>query len=228
MKFFLQDNTSDQIDEILKALNKLMDGDVSVQMKKKGLEYKLNYGASTLWLKQLAQKYKGNNELANRLWLREIRETMILATLIIEPVNNNISITNQWLEQIPTNEIAEQLGANTLWKVESIIPLSNKILKTKDTFQQASVWVGLATFLQKGNILEINDIKTFLDYIRSSTSEDSIFMQRVKGRFLRQLCRSSETNMKHTEDLINELEKTQNAKWLVEDVKTEIQFLKEK
>ncbi len=228
MKFFLQDNTSDQIDEILKAFNKLMDGDVSHQMKQKGLEYKLNYGASILWLRQLSEKYKGNNDLANRLWLREIRETMILATLIIDPQENNINIINNWLDNIPTNEIAEQLGANTIWKLESLVPVSFEILETKDKFKHASAWVGLATYLQKGSFLESQDVKSLLNYLKASLAEDSMFMYRVKGRFLRQLCRSSETYMNMTEELILDLEKQDKAPWLVEDVKTEIQFLKEK
>ncbi len=227
MKFFLQDNTSDQIDEILRALNKLMDGDVSHQMKQKGLEYKLNYGASILWLRELSKKYMGNNDLANRLWLREIRETMILATLIISPKNEDSQTLNNWLDQIPTNEIAEQIGANTLWKLNSLIPVSKQLLQSNNHYKQAAAWVGLATFLQKGNKLEAMDAESFLDDLKRSISEDSMFMQRVKGRFLRQLCRSSKLFMCWTEELIISIENQKNAAWLIEDVKTEIQFLKE-
>ncbi|MCW3784952.1 DNA alkylation repair protein [Plebeiibacterium sediminum] len=228
MKFFLQDSNSEQIDSILKSLNKLMDGDVSHQMKQKGLEYKLNYGASILWLRQLSNKFKGNNELANRLWLREIRETMILATLIIDPQKDTTNVIQEWLENIPTNEMAEQLGTNTLWKLDHINSTCNKMLQSNDNFQKAAAWVAFATFLQRGKQLTDLEIEQLINQITSDLQNNSPFMLRVKGRFLRQLCRYSETYLNKVENMIDELESNHIAPWLTEDVKTEITFLKEK
>ena len=228
MKFFLQDSNSEQIDSILKSLNKLMDGDVSYQMKQKGLEYKLNYGASILWLRQLSKKYIGNNELANRLWHREIRETMILATLIIDPQTGSDHIIKEWLQMIPTNEIAEQLGANTIWKLDDTYSTCSLLLQSENNLQQSAAWVAVATFLQKGNHLTNQEIEMLLNQIISDLENDSQFMLRVKGRFLRQLCRYSEIYLNKVESIINDLQSNNIAAWLTEDVKTEISFLKEK
>ncbi len=228
MKFFLHDSNSEYIDSILKSLNKLMDGDVSHQMKEKGLEYKLNYGASILWLRQLSKKFIGNNELANRLWHREIRETMILATLIIDPQTGSDLIIKEWLQMIPTNEIAEQLGANTLWKVDDIYRICSLLLQSENNFQKAAAWVAVATYLQRGNQLTHLEIEQLLNQIISDLKNDSQFMLRVKGRFLRQLCRFSESHMNKVECIINDLQSNNIAAWLTEDVKTEISFLKEK
>ena len=110
MKVFLQDDISDRVDVIIKRLNKLMDGDVSSQMKQHGLQYQLNYGASILWLRQLSKEYAYSSQLANRLWFREIRETMILATLIAEEGEGIGEMIREWSVVLKQNEIAEQLG----------------------------------------------------------------------------------------------------------------------
>ncbi len=228
MKFFFQDKNSEYIDTILKALNKLMDGDISQQMKQKGLKYKLNYGASILWLRQLSKKYKGNNELADRLWHREIRETMILATLIINPEDKGLDIINEWIEMIPTNEIAEQLGANTLWKIKHIFEYSSSLLNTNDNLKNATAWVALSTYLQRGNNFSEQEVDNLLAIVTEAIEKDSQFDLRVKGRFLRQLCRQSKIDLNKVENTITNLHHNKIASWLVEDVKTEISFLKEK
>ncbi len=228
MKFFLQDDISNVVDDILKRLRMLMDGDVSAQMKDYGLEYELNYGTSVFLLKKMAKEYEGDNVLANRLWHRSCRETKILATLIAVEEDSSKDMINEWTVDLDKNEIAEQLGANLLWRLSGLLQISKEWLNDESMFRQASVWAALSVFLQKGGELDLKFCDEMLEKISVGLETDSHFLQRTKGRFLRQLCRKSEDVLLKVQDLINGLSGNENADKLVLDVQTEIDFLKEK
>ncbi len=225
MEYFLQSKTGDEVDRIVARLNKLMDGDVSSQMKCKGVDYKMNYGASVLWLKNLAVEYAGDNVLAERLWLREIRETMIIATLVANPDDAFMSVLDFWMTGIVSDELAEQLGSNIIWRLPDINNFSLHVLKNQNDRQRAAVWIGLSVFMQRGSSLMSEDVLQYLRIIREDTY-DSILSQRAKGRFLRQLCRRDNSRIPEVEELLCKLSVHSNLSWLIQDVKTELSFLK--
>ncbi|WP_075590337.1 DNA alkylation repair protein [Labilibacter marinus] len=226
MKFYLQDNTADKVDDIIKRLNKLMDGDVSSQMKDHGIEYRLNYGASIVWLRSLAKKYRYDNELADRLWQRDIRETMILASMVADSSFDINAMLEEWSVLIDSNEISEQLGVNLLWRIDNVELLCRRWLKDSNKYKNAAAWVGLAVFMQKGNALDEGDLDSYFKLIKQSFSSTGKFTLRVQGRFLRQLCRKSNDLLLRVEQFINEVSDQPNCAWLVEDVKTELDFMK--
>ncbi len=226
MKFFLQDDTSKHVDDILKSLKKLMDGDVSSQMKQKGIEYTQIYGTSVIWLREMAKKYTNDNKLANRLWHRQIRETMILATLIASPKTEFINTLNEWTESLITNEIAEQIGTNLLWKVPNIYDYTLKLLQSENDRKRAAAWVALATYLQRGGNLTEDQNSYLFSEIKSEKHFKNIFTQRTVSRFLRQACRNSTKNLNQVEELIQQLKTNNKISWLIEDVETEIKYLK--
>ncbi len=224
MKYFLQNKTGDEVDRIVSRLNKFMDGDVSTQMRQKGVDYKKNYGASILWLKNLAKEYIGDNVLAERLWLREIRETMVLATIIANPDESFYSVVKEWMSNIVSDELAEQIGVNLLWRMDDVSEFCGSILTDEDERTNAAAWVGLAVFLQRGGVLNPSDVRNFLVKIRSDLFSSKA-SQRAKGRFLRMLCRSDKEFIPEVENLLTVFAENNELAWLVEDVKTEITYL---
>lgn len=227
MKFFLQNDTSVKVDQILGQLKKLMDGDVSCQMKQKGLEYKKNYGASIHWLRKMAEHYHGDNELADRLWYHEARETMILATVIAVPDDLFLSKIEEWSQIQTCNETAEQLGVNLLYRIPNLTQLAADWLYSASEWKRAAIWVGLATYIQKGGVLEERDVVFYIQLIKNNDGSSSKFMFRVQGRFLRQLCRMSDEYLYIIEGLMSLFRISKKNAWLVEDVQTEIDFLKD-
>ncbi len=227
MKFFLQDDIADKVDEIIKRINKLMDGDVSHQMEEHGLKYSLNYGASILWLREMAKEYDADNKLANRLWHREIRETMILATLIADASSLSEKDIEAWALLLQHNEIAEQLGFNLLWKLNGLEDLATEWLTSDHKLKQAAMWVGLAVYLQKGGSIDQTKLNVYFNLIKKSFNSTEKFMLRVQGRFLRQLCRKSDEFLSMVDHFMSEIAGCANSAWLYEDVMTEINFLKQ-
>lgn len=104
--------------EILKKIKTLQNGSAAASMKSRGLVYKVNFGASIVSLRNLASYYKPNHLLAFKLWNKQWRETMIMATLLEEPDRVTDNQMDFWVKNFPTMEIAEQAVMNLFVKTK--------------------------------------------------------------------------------------------------------------
>lgn len=84
-----------------------MNGVASAQMRESGLAYKVNFGIELPRLLAIARDYEPNHELAQTLWKEGIRESKILAGVLMPIEKFYPEIADIWVEQIPTQEIAE-------------------------------------------------------------------------------------------------------------------------
>lgn len=112
----------DVVKEIKQSFRLMMDGAVAQSMRDKGLNYHLNWGATIprlqakadeLKLKSQSSNFKvQSSKLAIELWKENVRECKILATMLMPPDEILPEVVDIWQEQIPSQEIAEQLAFN--------------------------------------------------------------------------------------------------------------------
>ena len=115
----------DVVKEIKQSFRQMMDGSVAQSMRDKGLNYHLNWGATLPRLKAKAEEIKAMfnvsclmfnvYDLAIALWKENVRECKILATMLMPPEKMLPEVCDIWMEQIPSQEIAEQAAFN-LWQ----------------------------------------------------------------------------------------------------------------
>ena len=101
-----------QVKEIKQSFRQMMDGSIASSMRSKGVDYKLNWGATLPRLKEKAAEIGKNYDLAIALWKENVRECKILATLIMPADKVLPEVIDIWMEQTPTQEIAEQAAFN--------------------------------------------------------------------------------------------------------------------
>ena len=101
-----------QVKEIKQSFRQMMDGSVAASMRTKGVDYKLNWGATLPRLREKAEEIGKNYDLAIALWKENVRECKILATMIMPPSEVLPEVIAIWMEQTPTQEIAEQAAFN--------------------------------------------------------------------------------------------------------------------
>jgi hypothetical protein len=117
MDYLLNNPQSERIfQEILSMIKPLQNGVVVNSMKKRGVEYKVNFGVSIPLLRQMASDYEKNHLLAIKLWNRQWRETMILATLLDQPAEVTKNQMDYWVKNFQSIEIAEQAAMNLFSK----------------------------------------------------------------------------------------------------------------
>ena len=102
----------ERVKEIKQSFRQLMDGRTAQSMRDKGLDYKLNWGASIPMLREKAEEIGKDYDLAIELWKADVRECKILATMIM-PVERMLpAVVDIWMEQMTSQEIAEQAAFN--------------------------------------------------------------------------------------------------------------------
>ena len=100
------------VKEIKQSFRQMMDGAVAKSMRDKGVDYKLNWGATLPRLRAKADEVGPNYDLAIALFKENVRECKILATMIMPPKEVLPEVIDIWMEQITTQEIAEQAAFN--------------------------------------------------------------------------------------------------------------------
>ena len=111
------------IKEIKQSFRQMMDGAVAQSMRDKGVNYHLNWGATLPRLKEKAEELANSQlltvnsqyDLSIALWKENIRECKILATMLMPPEKMLPEVCDIWMEQMPSQEIAEQAAFN-LWQ----------------------------------------------------------------------------------------------------------------
>ena len=101
-----------QVKEIKQSFRQMMDGSVAKSMRDKGVDYKLNWGATLPRLQAKAAELGKNYDLAIALWKENVRECKILATMITPADQVLPEVIDIWMEQTDTQEIAEQAAYN--------------------------------------------------------------------------------------------------------------------
>ena len=101
-----------QVKEIKQSFRQMMDGAVAQSMRNKGVDYKLNWGATLPRLRKKADEIGKNYDLSIALWKEDVRECKILATMVMPADVVLPEVIDIWMEQMPTQEIAEQAAFN--------------------------------------------------------------------------------------------------------------------
>ena len=101
-----------QVKEIKQSFRLMMDGMIAKSMRDKGLDYKLNWGATLPRLREKADEIGKNYDLAIALWKENVRECKVLATMIMPAERMLPEVADIWMEQTPNLEIAEQAAFN--------------------------------------------------------------------------------------------------------------------
>ena len=105
-------DTKERVKEIKQSLRQLMDGQTAQSMRDKGVDYKLNWGASIPMLREKAEEIGKDYDLAIELWKADVRECKILATMVMPAEQILPEVVDIWMEQTPSLEIAEQAAFN--------------------------------------------------------------------------------------------------------------------
>lgn len=122
---------SEQIKDIKKSFRLYMNGVAASSMRKKGLDYKVNWGISQVDLRNIASGYAKDEELAHALWSEKSRECRLLATMIMPFDKMELSVAEIWANEINSTEIAEAIAFNLFQHIKQAEQLAANMLGGK-------------------------------------------------------------------------------------------------
>lgn len=170
----MNEETHQKLMKIKRSFRLLMSGPTSQSMTQKGLGYKINWGVPFIELKKMALEYGKDYELAIELWKEDIRECKILATLIMPAEKMLPEITDIWMEQVKSQEIAEMLAFNLLQHVDYAPAIAYEWIATDKTLYEIAGFQLLARLFANGQEANERGINEFLDQAAVALQGDNM------------------------------------------------------
>lgn len=170
----MNEETHQKLMKIKRSFRLLMSGPTSQSMTQKGLGYKINWGVPFIELKKMALEYGKDYELAIELWKEDIRECKILATLIMPAEKMLPEITDIWMEQVKSQEMAEMLAFNLLQHVDYAPAIAYEWIATDKTLYEIAGFQLLARLFANGQEANERSINEFLDQAAVALQGDNM------------------------------------------------------
>jgi hypothetical protein len=168
-----------QIKEIKQSFRQMMDGSIAQSMRDKGVDYHLNWGATLPRLREKADEIGKNYDLSIALWKENIRECKILATMIMPPDVVLPEVIDIWMEQTPTQEIAEQAAFN-LYQYLPYAPVKayTWIASDKELYQLCGFHI-LSRLFMNGQEPNERGINEFVDQALAAMQGESLAVKKA-------------------------------------------------
>ena len=175
------------VKEIKQSFRQMMDGAVAKSMRDKGADYKLNWGATLPRLQSKADeiKFKAQSskfnvyDLAIALFKEDVRECKILATMIMPSDEVLPEVIDIWMEQITSQEIAEQAAFN-LYQYLPYAPEKayTWIASEKPLYQLCGFHILTRLFMNRQEPNE-RGINEFIDQAIAALQGDSLMVRKA-------------------------------------------------
>ncbi|PRZ02036.1 DNA alkylation repair protein [Marinilabilia salmonicolor] len=189
MKFFtVQPEIDRQIESVMRRIRNLKDGETADLMKESGARYRQNYGVSVVYLRKIAGDFPKSEALASRLWAREIRETMILATMLVDFESLPEESLNEWGQMLHTIELSEQIGRNLL-SGEKVSPqFLIDWLRSEQVYAKYAAAMGIGWRLRLVGGDSFSELPDLMDEFRAMASDPQMmraagFALKMAGRY---------------------------------------------
>ncbi len=170
----MNEETHQKLMKIKRSFRLLMSGPTSQSMTQKGLGYKINWGVPFIELKKMVLEYGKDYELAIELWKEDIRECKILATLIMPAEKMLPEITDIWMEEVKSQEMAEMLAFNLLQHVDYAPAIAYEWIATDKTLYEIAGFQLLARLFANGQEANERGINEFLDQAAVALQGDNM------------------------------------------------------
>lgn len=186
-------DVQEQVKLIKQSFRQMMDGAVAKSMRDKGLDYKLNWGATLPRLREMAEEIAQPSHitsdssplasdlysLAIALWKEDVRECKILATLLMPAEKMLPEVCDIWMEQMPSQELAE-LTAFNLWQHLPYAPVKafQWIASDKEYYQLCGFHV-LTRLFMNGQEPNERGINEFLDQAQAALQGPYMSVQKA-------------------------------------------------
>ena len=218
----------EKIREIKKQFRLFMNGVVSQSMREKGLDYKLNFGIELPRLKEIAEKFEKNHEVAQALWKENIRECKILAGLL-QPIDTFYpEIADIWVEDMRYPEIAELTCMNLFQHLPYASEKAFEWMADEREYFQFCGYMLMTRLLMKGNEMNERAENEFVDQAITALQGETGIVCRAASTALRKYASQSPANARKLLKILQPMAASGKPEVLAlaEDVKLEAESLR--
>lgn len=169
----MEQQTSDKLKEIKRSFRLYMNGMTAASMRKKGVDYHLNWGVSAMDLQRMANNIGKDDKLALELWKENIRECKILAAMIMPPEKMLPEIVDVWLEQDLPQELAEALTFYLFQHLDFAPVLAYQWMAADREFLRLCGFLLISRLFANKMTPDERGINEYLDQVQAALSDPS-------------------------------------------------------
>lgn len=170
-----------------------MNGVVSSSMRDKGMDYKMNFGVDVPRIREIAKKYEPSAALAKELWKLDVRELKILSTMLYPVDEFKMENADEWVDEIPNQEIREHLCRNLLQELHYADELVQKW--TSDSNQMVRLtgyWLYTRLMMIKSDVVKRVDMNPVIERALTDVYSEDVLMHTAALNVLKQVVRRDE------------------------------------
>lgn len=222
----MDNNIHETIKDIKSKFRLFMNGMVSQSMRKKGMEYKLNFGIEYPRIKEIATGYEPDHELAQALWKENIRECKILAGLLQPADTFYPEIADIWIEGMDYPELAEYTVMNLFQRLPYASEVVFRWMADEREMFQLCGFLLMARLLMKGEKLNERAEAEFLDQACTAVEGDCGPVQKAASVALRKYAHQSRENKRTVSKQLGIWAKSEKpaVRALAEEIKADLEF----
>ncbi len=153
------------IRNIKKELRLFMNGVTSAQQRRLGMEYNIIFGVSIPHLKEIAGKFPKDEEVARILWKENIRESKLLAIMLLPEKCYN-DVAEQWIGECRYRENADHLAHNILCRLPDAARKALGWINSQENFHYYCGYQTLAHLFRAGRTLNPEQEKIFFSTVK--------------------------------------------------------------
>lgn len=173
------EQTHEKLKQIKQSFRLLMSGPTSMSMREKGLDYKINWGVQLNDLIAMAQDIGKDYHLAIALWKEDIRECKILATLIMPADEMPAEVTDIWMEQTRSLEIAEMASFHLYQHLPYAAQKAYQWIAAADDIPQICGYHILARLFRGGQEPNERGIHEYIDNVLVALQSQSLAVRKA-------------------------------------------------
>lgn len=165
----------EKLKEIKQSFRLYMNGVTAQSLRDKGVNYHLNWGVSLQHLQEMTAEIKTEghtpaelHELSILLWKENIRECKILATMLMPAEEFPADLAMLWVEQTPTQEIAELAAMNLYQHLPYAKDMALQLIAQPYEMAQLQGYCIMARLLSTKMVLNDSELNEFIDQAHST------------------------------------------------------------
>lgn len=171
--------TQEKLREIKQSFRLMMDGATAQSMRDKGLGYHINWGVSLPMLKAKAKEIGKDYDLAIALWKENVRECKILATLVMPADEILPEVVDIWMEQTPSQEIAELASFNLYQHLPYAADKAYKWIASDNELYEECGFLVLARLFMRGQEPNERGIHEYIDQLLVALASPSLGVRKA-------------------------------------------------
>jgi len=171
--------TEETLREIKKELRGNMNGVASTLMRQRGVNYHVNFGIELPRLQEIARQFAPDHKVAQQLWHENVRESKILATMLMPTANYDPEICDIWAEQIPNAEIAQMAVMNLFSRLPYASDKAFEWMASSQLMLQLCGFLLITRLCMKGARLSERDLQEFNDQAQSAMETTDLHLRKA-------------------------------------------------